>query len=95
MRNIRYFFLLNIMFFYVGCSEGGIGGTGGVTSPPGGSETTSGNANKGPYADTASVTSRTITDNGSIAPGVTSGVMAGGIFGNYEVRTDTDTTGVR
>jgi hypothetical protein len=91
VRNIKYYFLLNVILFFVGCSEGGIGGTGGVTAPPGG-ESTFGNANKGPYSDTASVTSRTITDNGSITPEVISGVMAGGIFGNYEVRTDANTT---
>jgi uncharacterized secreted protein with C-terminal beta-propeller domain len=89
VRAINYFFLFSLVI--VGCSEGGTGGTGGISS---GDDliTTSGSGNKGPYSDTAAVTSRTIMDNGTLASEVVSGVMTTGIFGGYEVTTDRDTT---
>ncbi len=90
MRITNYFLPFILVIFAGGCSEGGIGGTGGVTGR--GVNTSSGNANKGPYSGTASVTSRTVLDTGTLAAEFASGVMTTGVYGGFEITTESNTT---
>jgi hypothetical protein len=99
MKPRIYLLLFSLFFLVNGCSEGGIGGTGGIipAASPGAasavvSVVVSGSANKGPYADTAPVTSRMISDSGALSSETVSGVMAAGLYGGYTIEIATETT---
>ncbi len=81
--NMRYGFTLLLLGILAGCSEGGTGGTGGITPPPldMGTATTSiaGFANKGPLAAAASVTLAPLSATGVVGETLTMSTTSGNV----------------
>lgn len=79
--------ILPMAVFLLGCAEGGTGGTGGVI-PSAQVVTVSGHANKGPFAEGASITGINLSADGQPGAAVALGITSS--LGHYEVQASVD-----
>lgn len=79
MNKISILIVLVILCYLSACSEGGIGGTGGIIAPdpsPISNTTMSGQGNKGPFANASILSIQTVNNDGSVSNVVRNGTFS-------------------